>query len=99
MGDGIIRNGFFITQGGLPEQGEAMSLLNDRTILTWKAPLRHRIYLRLMWPIWRLKARIRFALTGDCGFMCEHVEPYGFVPECGCPIHDRYPMHDEENGS
>jgi len=23
-----------------------------------------------------------------CGNACAHVEPYGFVPECGCPIHD-----------
>ncbi len=25
---------------------------------------------------------------GDCGYICEYVEPYGFVPECGCPVHD-----------
>lgn len=24
----------------------------------------------------------------DCGFECEYVETYGFVPEAGCPIHD-----------
>lgn len=25
----------------------------------------------------------------DCGYMCQYVEPYGFVPEVGCPVHDR----------
>jgi hypothetical protein len=24
----------------------------------------------------------------DCGHVCDHVEPYGFVPEAGCPVHD-----------
>lgn len=56
--------------------------------MTWKAPLLKRIYLRLMWPIWRLKARVLYALTGDCGMGCSYEEPYGFVPEAGCPIHD-----------
>jgi hypothetical protein len=23
-----------------------------------------------------------------CGFACEWVSPYGFVPEAGCPVHD-----------
>lgn len=23
-----------------------------------------------------------------CDYLCEWVEPYGFVPECGCPVHD-----------
>lgn len=23
-----------------------------------------------------------------CGFECEWVSPYGFVPEAGCPVHD-----------
>ncbi len=26
--------------------------------------------------------------VNDCGFICEYVEPYGFVPECGCPVHN-----------
>ena len=25
---------------------------------------------------------------GKCGYNCAYVEPYGFVPECGCPVHD-----------
>ncbi len=24
----------------------------------------------------------------DCGFVCGFTEPYGFVPEADCPIHD-----------
>lgn len=27
----------------------------------------------------------------DCGYACGYQEPYGlFVPEDGCPIHDKY---------
>ena len=26
---------------------------------------------------------------GDCEFACCWVEPFGWVPEAGCPIHDR----------
>lgn len=25
---------------------------------------------------------------GECDFACRYTEPYGWVPECGCPIHD-----------
>ena len=25
---------------------------------------------------------------GPCDFACGYVEPYGFVPEAGCPVHD-----------
>ena len=24
-----------------------------------------------------------------CGHECHYVEEYGFVPECGCPMHDK----------
>lgn len=34
----------------------------------------------------------RGALNGnslnDCDNGCGYVPPYGFVPECGCPVHD-----------
>lgn len=30
----------------------------------------------------------RYTLGFGCGYACEVVEPYGFVPEVGCPIHD-----------
>ena len=25
----------------------------------------------------------------DCGYACGYAAPYGFVPECGCPVHDK----------
>lgn len=31
---------------------------------------------------------IKYLITGRCGWYCGHAHPYGFVPECGCPIHD-----------
>ena len=24
----------------------------------------------------------------DCDYNCSYTEPYGFVPEAGCPVHD-----------
>ena len=30
----------------------------------------------------------RYLLTGWCGNFCHHTKKYGFVPECGCPVHD-----------
>ena len=36
-----------------------------------------------------LTAILRYLVTGYCGYSgCTHVEPYGFVPEAGCPVHD-----------
>ena len=36
-----------------------------------------------------LTAILRYLLTGYCGSIgCCYVEPYGFVPEAGCPVHD-----------
>ncbi len=42
----------------------------------------------------RLAARV-YDFTDDgnkyeieCGWLCSHTVPYGFVPECGCPVHD-----------
>ncbi len=45
-------------------------------------------------PGMETRFRIYLAGQGDiapeppCGNACAHVEPYGFVPEAGCPIHD-----------
>jgi len=25
---------------------------------------------------------------GECDYECHYVEPYGWVPEAGCPVHD-----------
>lgn len=29
-----------------------------------------------------------YLINGWCGNGCDYQEPYGFVPECGCPVHD-----------
>jgi len=34
-----------------------------------------------------MTAMLRNSL-GDCDNECHYIEPYGWVPECGCPIHD-----------
>lgn len=31
-----------------------------------------------------------------CGYECDFVHPYGFVPEDGCPIHDPCPREPKE---
>jgi len=54
----------------------------------WEVSLTRCLILALSWPLWRLEARIRYALTGSCGMECGWTTPYGFVPEAGCPIHD-----------
>lgn len=60
----------------------------------WHATGLHKVRL---WLRWRTPVRlifwwftvIRYFLTGDCGHGgCGYMEPYGFVPEAGCPIHD-----------
>jgi hypothetical protein len=56
--------------------------------MNWTAPWYKNLYLRIAWPWWRFKSRLRFRFTGNCGFICGYTEPYGFVPEAGCPIHD-----------
>ncbi len=45
-------------------------------------------YSRLWW--WRnnTRYRLKFVLTGDCGHACDWAQPYGWVPENGCPVHD-----------
>ena len=42
-----------------------------------------------VWFVWKLWVRLQYMLTGNCGCACGYVEPYGFVPEAECPIHDR----------
>lgn len=26
---------------------------------------------------------------GDCDYACRYTEPYGWVPEADCPVHDK----------
>jgi len=61
--------------------------------MKWRAPWWRRIYLWLCWsaPVRRIRnARTwrRYRRTGDCGYGCDFVKPYGFVPEAECPVHD-----------
>jgi len=44
----------------------------------------------IVWFVWRLWVRFRYWRTGECGLACGYTEPYGFVPEGECPIHDVY---------
>ena len=54
--------------------------VNGRTVWLWR--------FRIVWVLWRLWVRARYAATGDCGCVCGYTEPFGFVPEAECPIHD-----------
>lgn len=38
--------------------------------------------------LWRALVMLRYLLTSECGLNCGYTEPYGFVPEADCPIHD-----------
>jgi len=43
----------------------------------------------LVYAIHDLFSLVRYLVTGYCGYGgCGHMEPYGFVPEAGCPVHD-----------
>ena len=45
-----------------------------------------------MHPI--IKNLIEVFNSFDCGHECHWVEPYGWVPEADCPIHDHYPVDE-----
>ncbi len=66
----------------------------DAEMMIHTRPMWKRIYLRIMWPIWKARSLVMFSLTGNCGNACGYVEPYGFVPEAECPIHDREIIRD-----
>lgn len=72
--DGLERFKAFLadTEGEMPMHAE------QRTI--WR--------FHLIWWAWRMWVRVRYALTGDCGCACAYIEPYGWVPEAECPVHD-----------
>ena len=54
-------------------------------------PLRYfwnmRIRAPLMRRIWDHAHRKYYPL--HCGYECDWVYPYGFVPEADCPVHDK----------
>jgi hypothetical protein len=37
------------------------------------------------------KEEIAAVMDHGCGYACGFQEPYGFVPEAGCPVHDGVP--------
>jgi hypothetical protein len=65
--------------------GKARYEYNSLARFLFCAPIINRV----TWFLWKLRSRIQYTLTGKCGNMCETVEPFGFVPEAECPIHDR----------
>ena len=40
---------------------------------------------RFLWRYWIVRSLFT---PCDCGYGCDWVSPYGFVPEADCPIHD-----------
>lgn len=62
----------------------------------WKVERRTIWRFRVVWVFWKCWIRLRYALTGDCGLICGYEEPYGFVPQAECLIHDRYPQVEVE---
>ena len=53
---------------------------------------------RILRTIKSLWARLSYRYTGECGYLgCGYEEPYGFVAEDGCPIHN-VSVKDEEMG-
>lgn len=55
-----------------------LNLLTGEVSLPTKADMQHEEYMT---------AVLRQSL-GDCDYECAYVEPYGWVPEVGCPVHD-----------
>jgi len=52
-------------------------------VMVWEWLTAFYRWLRVTTPI------LRYLVTGYCGYIgCGYVEPYGFVPEAGCPVHD-----------
>lgn len=49
----------------------------------------NQVKARLLWPYWALRDWHQRYFEHSCGRLCEWVYPYGFVPEAGCPVHDR----------
>lgn len=51
--------------------------------------MKQRIRNWWWWSRWRaMWYRLRYVLTGDCGHACGWAQPFGWVPEDGCPVHD-----------
>lgn len=46
--------------------------------------------------LWRARSVAQWVITGDCGNACGLVEPYGWVAQAGCPVHDGRDAKSEE---
>lgn len=68
--------------------GEAKHMGNPAFRYAYRAPLWRRVYLWAHSPVWKFITRVRYAITGKCGNACGYTEPYGWVPEAGCAVHD-----------
>ena len=51
-----------------------------REKVVWSRPVRYVLSIII---------RTLFIFTGNCHHHCVVQEPYGFVPEAGCPVHDK----------
>ncbi len=57
-------------------------------LIAWACLLMHvGSYAVLLKSQWLRRASM-ICDCGKCGNACAYVEPYGWVPECGCPVHD-----------
>ena len=43
---------------------------------------------RIIWSYWAWR-KWRAQFEPWCGYECDWTYPYGWVPEDGCPVHDR----------
>ena len=86
MIDGKIEN-VFLASKSLDKEIKRLFGQTKKTFDV-KRPWWQRLFISIKWPFIRLRARINHWLIGSCGMNCGYEKPYGFVPECGCPIHD-----------
>jgi len=58
----------------------------------WQVQIDRYGYDHMMNWVNALPSKLRHRLDFlNCGRACGYQEPYGFVPEDGCPVHDKYP--------
>jgi len=53
-------------------------LVSGQTVVMTAAEIQHDEYMTATFS----------QSLGGCDFACCYAEPYGWVPECGCPVHD-----------
>lgn len=73
-----------------PEPGDNLGAMRV------ELPDGQKVRVAVVWPLTntRVIGAIQALTTGEeqdatCGQACGYCEPYGFVPEAGCPVHDR----------